>query len=379
MNLGNIDFDNLGPEKILIVSDKKTGMKGWVVIDNTVLGIGKGGIRMTPTVTIEEVARLARAMTLKNSLAGLPFGGAKAGILAPPEVIKDPKRKKEYITAFSKAIKSICPKEYVAGPDINTGEEEMRWFVEANGSWKAATGKPKDMCFGKNGKKCGIPHEYGSTGFGVCQATLVGLEFKRMNVKETSFAVEGFGNVGYFAAKHMIEKGAKLVAISDSKGTLYNPDGINFQELERVKKVTGSVINYKPGKILKTSDLFELDVDVLITAAVPDVINKDNVDKIRAKIIVEGSNIPTRPEYEEILHKKGILVIPDFVANAGGVISSYAEYKGKTPDEMFKIVEKKITSNVKKVLVLSRKEGIKPRDAAMKIALQRIENKMKRE
>ncbi|MEM4590047.1 MAG: Glu/Leu/Phe/Val dehydrogenase, partial [Candidatus Micrarchaeia archaeon] len=138
----------------------------------------------------------------------------------------------------------------------------------------------------------------------------------------------------------------------------------------------GSVINYKPGEILKTSDLFELDVDILITAAVPDVINKDNVDKIRAKIIVEGSNIPTKPEYEEILHKKGILVIPDFVANAGGVISSYSEYKGKTPEEMFKLVEKKITSNVKKVLVLSRKEGIKPRDAAMKIALQRIEKKI---
>ncbi|MEM3454984.1 MAG: Glu/Leu/Phe/Val dehydrogenase [Candidatus Micrarchaeia archaeon] len=378
MNLGNIEFDNLGPEKILIVSDKKTGMKGWVVIDNTVLGIGKGGIRMTPTITIEEVARLARAMTLKNSLAGLPFGGAKAGILAPADVIKDPKRKKEYIVAFSKAIKSICPREYVAGPDMNTGEEEMRWFVEANGSWKAATGKPKGMCIGKDGKKCGIPHEYGSTGFGVCQAALVGINFKKMNVKETSFAVEGFGNVGYFAAKHMIEKGAKLVAISDSKGTLYNPEGINFQELEKVKKETGSVINYKSGEILKTSDLFELDVDILITAAVPDVINKDNVDKIRAKIIVEGSNIPTKPEYEEILHKKGILIIPDFVANAGGVISSYAEYKGKTPDEMFKLVEKKITSNVKKVLVLSRKEGIKPRDAAMKIALQRIENKINR-
>lgn len=375
MDLGNVEFDDIGPEKIFIVSDKKTGMKGWVVIDNTVLGVGKGGIRMTSNVTIEEVARLARAMTLKNSMASLPFGGAKSGILAPPEVLKDKDKKKEYIIAFSKAIKAICPKLYVAGPDMNTGEEEMRWFVEANGSWKAATGKPKDMCFGKEKKKCGIPHEYGSTGFGVCHAALVALDFKKMDVKQTSFAVEGFGNVGYFAAKNLIEHGAKLVAISDSKGTLYNPDGINFQELERVKKETGSVTNYRPGQVLKTSDLFELNVDMLVTAAVPDVINKNNVDKIKAKVIVEGSNIPTRPEYEQILHERGILIIPDFVANAGGVISSYAEYIGKTPDDMFEIVKKKIVSNTKKVLSLSKKEGIKPRDAAMKIALERIKNK----
>ncbi|MCX8202301.1 MAG: Glu/Leu/Phe/Val dehydrogenase [Candidatus Micrarchaeota archaeon] len=376
MDLGEIEFDNLGPEKILFVYDRKTGMKGCVVIDNTLLGIGKGGIRMTPSVTVGEVCRLARAMTLKNSLAGLPFGGAKAGIMASQDVIKDSSKKKEYIVAFAKAIKAICPKIYVAGPDINTGEEEMRWFVEANGSWKSATGKPKDMCTGKDKTKCGIPHEYGSTGFGVCQAALVAINFKKMDVKSISFAIEGFGNVGYFAAKYLTENGARMVAVSDSKGTLYNSDGIDFYKLEKVKKETGSVINYRPGRVLKTSDLFELDADVLITAAVPDVINKDNVEKIKARIVVEGSNIPTRPEYEEILHNKGILVVPDFVANAGGVISSYAEYKGKKPEDMFKLVQKKITKNTKEVLELSKKEGIKPRDAAMKIAISRIKRKL---
>ncbi|MCS7109567.1 MAG: Glu/Leu/Phe/Val dehydrogenase [Candidatus Micrarchaeota archaeon] len=374
MDFGKIAFDSLGPEKIFIVYDKETGMKGCVVIDNTSLGIGKGGIRMTSNITVEEIFRLARAMTLKNALADLPFGGAKAGILAPPEVLKDKDKKKAFIYSFSRAIKPICPKLYIAGPDMNTGEEEMKWFVEANGSWKAATGKPKEMYIG-NKKVYGIPHEYGSTGFGVFHATLAALEFKRMNVEEIRFAVEGFGNVGYFAAKHLFQRGAKLVAVSDSKGTIYNKEGIDFDKLEKTKKETGSVINYKPGEVLSTKDLFELDVDVLITAAIPDVINKDNVDKIKAKIVVEGSNIPAKDEYEEILHKRGILVIPDFVANAGGVISSYAEYKGKSVEEMFRLVEKKIYRNTRTVLKLSDKLGVKPRDAAMKIALEKIEKK----
>ena len=373
-NLGEITLDDLGPEKVFFVYNSDLGVKGWVVIDNTILGVGKGGIRMTPTATMNEVARLARAMTYKNALAGLPFGGAKAGIQVQPEVIKDKEKKKAVIQFFSNAIKSICPRLYVAGPDMNTGEEEMRWFAEANGSWKSATGKPKDMCIGP--MKCGIPHEYGSTGFGVAVATKVALDFKKIDITKVSFGVEGFGNVGYFTAKHLTEAGARLVAVSDSKGTLYNPDGIDFKELEKVKKETGSVTNYKPGQVMKTTDLFELPVDILITAALPDVIHQGNVDKVKAKIVVEGSNIPMKPEFEKTLAERGVLVIPDFVANAGGVISSYAEYKRKTVEDMFKIVEKKIRQNTKKVLLLSAKENILPRDAAMKIALERI-NKAK--
>ena len=369
MELGKINFDSIGPEKIIVVSDKKTGMKGFIVVDNTSLGVGKGGVRMSPTVTVEEIARLARVMTFKTALAGLPFGGAKGGILAPSEVIKDLKRKEEFIRAYSRAIKDFSPRLYVAAPDMNTSEREMRWFAEENGSWKCTTGKPKDMCFGN---KCGIPHEYGSTGFGVSCAAEIAAKSKKLEISNLSFAVEGFGNVGYFAAKHFTQKGAKLVAVSDSKGTIYNPDGINFAELDKVKAETGSVINYKPGATLNTTDLLEIEVDMVITAAMPDVINKDNVDKIKAKIVVEGSNIPAKPEFEEMLYQKGILVVPDFVANSGGVISSYAEYRGKSPEDMFKLVEKKVVQNTKKVLAISRKEKIKPRDAAMKLALQRI-------
>src|SRR3989338_10495979 len=162
-------LDEFGPEKILEVYDAKTGMRGVTIIDNTALGPGKGGIRMTSTVDIAEVFRLARTMTWKCSIAGLPFGGAKSGIKASPRTLEE---KKAVIQAFSKSIKPICPKHYIAAPDINTAEQEMKWFVEANGSWKAATGKPSSLCV-KPGEKCGIPHEYGSTGLGVAHSTLV--------------------------------------------------------------------------------------------------------------------------------------------------------------------------------------------------------------
>ena len=371
----SIQYDEFGPEKVIQVSDRKTGMKGILVIDNTAKGPGKGGIRMTPTVTVDEVFRLARVMTWKTAMADLPFGGAKAGIIAPNEIIKDKARKKEFVQAFSKAIKFVCPKLYIGAPDVNTGEEEMRWFVEANGSWKAATGKPVDMC-AEAGKKCGIPHEFGSTGFGVYHSTAVAAERLKLPLKGLTFAVEGFGNVGSFAAKYLTEAGAKLVAVSDSRGCIYNKDWIDFRALEKAKKETGSVTNYKPGSVLPGPQLFELEVDVLIPAALPDSINKGNVESIKAKVVVEGANIPMTIEMEEALHKRGVLIVPDFVANAGGVISSYAEYRDKSPAEMFKLVEKKVRKNTKQTLILAKKNGIKPRDAAMLIVMERVRKAM---
>ncbi len=369
-----VNFDEFGPEKILEVWDPKTGMHGFVVIDSTARGVGKGGIRMTPTVSVDEVARLARAMTWKNALAGLPFGGAKAGIVADPKTITKEK-KKEIIESFSKAIKSICPKLYVAGPDMNTTEEEMKWFSEANGSWKACTGKPANMC---EDTKCGIPHEYGSTGFGVYHSTLIGAKYAKLDLKNSTVAIEGFGNVGWFAAKYLSEYGAKIVAVSDSKGVIYKKDGLDFKKLDQTKKEKGTVTQYGEGEILDAKEIINVEADILITAAIPDLIKIEDIEKIKAKLIVEGSNIPTTPEIEEELHKKGILVIPDFVANSGGVISSYAEYRGKGHQEMFKLVEKKIISNTKKVLSRSKKNGVKPRDSAMEIAVERVREAMEK-
>jgi len=362
-----VSHDELGPEKILEVFDSKTGMHGFVVIDNTALGPGKGGIRMTPTVSIDEVAKLARAMTYKCALAGLPFGGGKSGIVADPKKMT-PEKKDAVIAAFSKALKPVCPKLYVSAPDINTAEHEMQVFAQANGSMKSCTGKPAE--FG------GIPHELGSTGFGVHHAALVAVKHLGLDIQNLTFAIEGFGNVGWFAAKFLTEKGAKLVATSDSKGVVYVPDGMDFNKLVEVKKEQGTVTAYPGGQVLKGENIVGLPVDILVTAAVPDLITETNKDSIKAKIVVEGSNIPTTAEIEEYLHKKGILVVPDFVANAGGVISSYVEYIGGTPEKMFSMVEEKVVKNTIKILKVAKKQSIKPRDAAIHVALERIKRKM---
>lgn len=366
--------DEFGPELIYEVYDHGTGLKGVTVIDNTALGPGKGGIRMTPTVNVEEVFRLARTMTWKNALADLPFGGAKSGIIADVKNISREK-KKQMIQAFARALRPISPKMYVAAPDVNTAEEEMKWFVEANGSLKSATGKPANMCV-RPGEKCGIPHEYGSTGYGVSVATTIAAKHIGLGVKGMSVAIEGFGNVGTFVARHLEKFGAKIVAVSDSKGCVYNPDGMSSKILISIKEKTGSIVNYKDAEKLPNTKIFELPVDVLVPAALSDVITKENVGKVRAKMIVEGANIPMTAEIEEVLHGKNVLVLPDFLANAGGVISSYAEYRGKNPSDMFAVVKRKIEKNTKLVLKRAEKDNVKPRNAALIIAKERVKRAM---
>ncbi len=362
-----VNFDGFGPEMIVEIHNPKIGVRGFAVIHNTALGPAKGGIRMTPTVSIDEVSRLAEAMTWKCSLADLPFGGGKSGIVADPRTLSQ-EQKDEIIAAFSEAIKPICPSKYVAAPDINTAEHEMEIFAKANGSMQSTTGKPSSLG--------GIPHELGSTGFGVYHATLVALSHLGKNPKNVTFAVEGFGNVGMFAAKFLTEAGATLVATSDSKGVIYNEKGIDYKKLEIIKQKEGTVTRY-PGKILPNHNILSVNVDVLITAAVPDLIQAGDVDNIKAKLIVEGSNIPTTPDVEDLFHRKKVLVVPDFVANAGGVISSYVEYIGKNKDYMFKLVEDKVVKNTKLVLGQAEKKGIKPRDSALSIAQERVLKKCK--
>jgi glutamate dehydrogenase/leucine dehydrogenase len=362
--------DEWGPEKILHVYNPEVEMKGILVIDNTVLGPGKGGIRMLPTITTEEIFRLARTMTWKCALAELPFGGAKSGIIANPKQM--PKEKKmEMIRSFSRALKPLCPKLYIGAPDINTGEEEMAAFARENGSMKACTGKPADMCV-KPGEKCGIPHEYGSTAVGLVQVIATVANYVGLNIEEATVAVEGFGNVGSYVTDFLTQIDVKVVAVSDSKGCIYNQDGLNFEKLYNVKRETGSVINYRPGKALEHKEIFELPVDILIPAALSDVITKDNVDDVKAKMVVEAANIPIKPEIEEILQKRGVIVVPDILANAGGVISSYAEYKGYHPKQMLKLVRSKIRRNTRTVLKYAEEKGIGLRDAALNIAKERI-------
>lgn len=365
---------NFNPEYTIKVSDPQLGMEGFLVIDSTRLGPGKGGFRMTPNVTEEEVARLARTMTYKCALASLPFGGAKGGIVWPPKNIETQKQgntetrkhinkealKKRFVQKFAQMLKPFIPKYYIAGPDVNTGEREMQWFVEAVLTRQAATGKPK--------KLGGLPHELGSTGFGVAEATKVALKLLSLDIKEARVSVEGFGNVGSFAAKFLYQAGVKIVAVADSHGAVHNENGLDPKILLRLKTQGKTISNYNDAQKLSREEFFTLPVDVLILATVTDVINQKNKKSIKAKIIIEGSNIPMREDIENELWQRGIVIVPDFVANAGGVIASYAEYRGWDAKKMFQLVEEKITKSTQCVLKKALKEKKSPREVAMELA-----------
>ncbi|MFH1592693.1 MAG: Glu/Leu/Phe/Val dehydrogenase [Candidatus Woesearchaeota archaeon] len=361
-------FDEFGPEKILEVYNPKVGMRGFVVIDNTSLGPGKGGTRMTPSVSKEEVFRLARTMTWKNALADLPFGGAKSGIIADSKKI-DREKKKTIVEAFAEGLKVVSPSQYIAAPDMNMAEEEMKWYAEKNGDMKSCTGKPKDLG--------GLPHELGSTGFGVYHSLLVAAPYAGLDIDKATVAIEGFGNVGWFVAKFLKEHKCKLVAVSDSSGVIYNKKGLDFKKLAKVKKEKGKVTAYGEGEVMPSNDILDVDADILVTAAIPDLVKGSDVDRLKFKMIVEGSNIPMIEAVERECFKKGILMVPDFLANAGGVISSYVEYTGGGEEEMFKMVEEKIKKNTEMVMKAAKEKGVLPRDAGMEIAVERVMEKCK--
>ena len=354
--------DEIGPEIVCNVYDPKTKMRGVAVIDNTALGPGKGGVRLVPDITVGEVFGLARAMTWKNALAGIPFGGAKSGIAAPGNA----PNKGELVAAFAERIAPLVPSVYVPGPDMNIGENEMAIIANTIGTPKASTGKPSSMG--------GLPHELGSTGFGVALATEVALAHSKVPIAGAKIAIEGFGNVGTFTMKFLTEKGAKVIAISDSKGTAYLEQGFDYNRMMQVKKEKGTVTAYPGAKALPVADLFGLKCDVLVPGARPNVITERNGAEVKARIVVEAANIPMTPSVELSLSKRGILVIPDFVANAGGVISSYVEFKWGNEKEMFSLVREKITSNT--FTVLERAVGGDTRKAALEIARERVADAM---
>jgi glutamate dehydrogenase (NAD(P)+) len=370
--------DELGPEYIVEVFDPDIGMEGFLVIDNTILGPGKGGIRMTPDVTVEEIFRLARTMTYKCALADLPFGGAKVGIVWKGG---DENLKKKFVQSFAKKIKVFTPKIYIGGPDVNTGEKEMKWFAEATGIFNSVTGKPRNYCLIGKGKrkKCGIPHEIGTTGFGVAQATKVAAEILNFDIKGAKVSIHGFGNVGSFTFKFLTKMGAKVIAIADKSGVIFSESGFDKELIEEIIKERKEIMSYR-GKAakLKLEDFWSIPVDILIPASVTDVINEINKDKIQTKIIVEAANIPMREEIEEELFKKGILIVPDFVANAGGVITSYAELKGYDLKKPFQLVESKIKKSTEIVLKKSLKKNLNPRKVAIGLAKEKILSKRRR-
>lgn len=353
------------PEIYLTVEDKSIGMTGFLVVESTAVGPGKGGMRMTPNVTIEEVARLADTMTWKNSLFELPFGGAKSGIVwgGGSDELKE-----QFVRSFARQIKKYIPKQYVAGPDVNSGEQEMVWIADELKLWGASTGKPSKYCETKNGKKfCGLPHELGSTGYGVAVSTAVTAKILEMDPSKTTVGIHGFGNVGTFAAKHLLETGFKVVLIAGSKGAVYRPKGFTVAEVEAVIARNQTLADL-PGQKLTDDQFWATPVDVMIPASVTNVINETNLKTIQTKLIVEGGNIPMIEDIEQQLHRHGVVIVPDFVANGGGIISSYAELQGFSPEAMFELVTDKISRATTEVMEKSISASHYARDVAIKLA-----------
>jgi glutamate dehydrogenase/leucine dehydrogenase len=331
-------------------------LRGIVVIDNVACGPSIGGIRMAPDVSTNEVFRLARAMTLKNAAANLPHGGGKAAILADPKTVD----KQRLVRAFAKAIRGLT--DYIPGPDMGTDEACMAWTRDEIGR---AVGLPRVLG--------GIPlDEIGATGYGVAACAEVAVEFCDLQLDGAKLAIEGFGNVGRHAARYLAAKGVTLVAASDSQGTTHDAAGIDVDDLIRIKSESGSVTNYARGSRLSQADLFAVPCDILVPAARPDCIHADNAGQISAKMILQGANIPATPEAESILHERGVLLVPDFICNAGGVICAAVEYRGGSQIDALEEISEKIRRNTREVLVRTRDERIEPRQAAVELARERV-------
>ena len=357
------DFaDELGPIKIVHLYDPKCGLKAVVAIDNVARGPAIGGIRMAPDVSAEEAFRLARAMTMKNSAAGLPHGGGKSVIFGDPKI--EPAKKEQLIRAFARAIRDLV--EYIPGPDMGTDERCMAWIKDEIGR---AVGLPPEIG--------GIPlDEIGATGLGLKASVEAALQYCDFALKGARVVIQGFGSVGKHAARFLGEKGTILVAACDSRGTIYNPKGIDVSRLIALKDSSKSVVDYPDGEKLDADAVIDVECEIWIPAARPDVIRKDNVNRLKTKLVPQGANIPFTPEAERILHEKGTLVIPDFIANAGGVICASVEYHGGTEAQALATIEEKIRANTSIVLEESAKTKTLPREAATALAERRVRSAM---
>jgi glutamate dehydrogenase/leucine dehydrogenase len=350
----------LGPFKSVEIFFPLSDFRAFVVVDNIALGPSIGGVRVSPGVTMEEVRRLARTMTLKNSIAGLAHGGGKAGIVMDPRSSE----KERCFRLFAQAVKDLH--EYIPGPDMGSDETCMAWVFDEIGR---AVGLPEGIG--------GLPLDtLGATGYGLAECAEVACPHAGIEIKGARVAIQGFGSVGKAAARYLTEKGAVVVAVSDSQGSLCYPEGIDIAEMLKVKEQTGSVVNYGKGEAKVCEALFLTSCDILIPAAVPDVIHEDNAEKKQARLVLQGANIPATRKAEEILHRRGILCVPDFIANAGGVIMAAMEYERKSEHEAFDAIAERIRENTRVVLDTAREERVMPRAAAEEIAVRRVRDAM---
>lgn len=354
--------DKLGPRKIVHIYDPAAGLKAVLAVDNIACGPSIGGIRMAPDVSTEEAFRLARAMTLKNAAAGLPHGGGKSVIYGDPKMPGEQKEK--LVRSFACAIREMT--EYIPGPDMGTDERCMAWIKDEIGR---AVGLPPEIG--------GIPlDEIGATGFGLSVCVDIARKFCALEIRGARVVIQGLGSVGKHAARFLAAQGAIIVAAADSKGTLFDPKGIDVSRLIQLKNGGRSVLEYPTGEKLPGDAVIDVECDIWIPAARPDVITAGNVARLRTKLVVSGANIPVTPEAEKILHDRDILVVPDFIANAGGVICAAVEYHGGTQTTAFQMIEEKIRVNTHLVLEETAKRRVLPREAAVALAEQRVQKAM---
>jgi glutamate dehydrogenase (NAD(P)+) len=293
---------------------------------STALGPAKGGIRYHPNVTLDEVQTLAFWMTWKCSLLNLPYGGGKGGVKVDPSKLSKSELERLSRRFFFEISQFVGPHKDIPAPDVNTNPQVMAWYLDTYSmhvgytALGVVTGKPVELggSVGRNE----------ATGRGVAVVAAEACKLLGKDISKAKVAVQGFGNVGSFSAKILQEEfGAKIVAVSDVSAAYYDPNGINVSDLIAYRDSNkGLIEGYPKAQRIKHEELFELDVDILVPAALENSITEENADKIKAKLIVEGANGPVTPGADKILHSKGVTIIPDILANAGGVTVSYFEW-----------------------------------------------------
>ena len=349
---------------------------GYRVQYNITLGPAKGGIRYHPGVTLDEVTALAAWMTWKCAVAHIPFGGGKGGVICDPT--KMSKREIEALTRryIAEIVDAIGPEKDVPAPDVNTNEQIMAWVMDTysmhvgHTTTSVVTGKPIELG-GSLGRR-------EATGRGVMIVARESAKHLGFSLKGATVAVQGFGNVGSISAELLVEQGAKIVAVTDWKGGICNAKGLDIAKLRAHVQQTKTVDGFAGGEPLPPADVFTLDVDILIPAALENQITIENAPGIKAKIVVEGANGPTTPDAHRHLHERGVFVVPDILANSSGVTTSYFEWVQDrygyfwTEKEVNDRLEAKMCEAFNAVLQTSLKYKVDMRTAAYIVAINRV-------
>lgn len=358
--------DASGPERIYSFYDPASQMRAVLVIDTTAFGLSAGGVRMLSDLSLMEMVRLARAMTYKYLMLEVHCGGAKAGVWYDPTT----QDRQAVWTAFLTAIRPFIEQRmYLAGTDMGTTEEDFQ-SLHQEGTRQRSGGLLKQVIDG-------LPLEDQLTGFGVVESARAAAEFFGIPMDGATVAIEGFGKVGGGAARFFERLGARVVAVSTIAGTRYDPKGLDIEQLFTLRRIFGdtAVCQYPRGRLLSCNRLFSLPVDILIPGARPDAITAKNVEKVQAKLIAPGANIPFTNEIANRLSTRGVGIVPDFVANGGGVLAALADIQGLDVDAAFRSVSERITANTTLVLSRSREYHCTPVEAAIQICQERWQQK----